>query len=130
MGWWATCRWVSCRWSVGWLKTCWWVGGRWSVGWWRNCWWVCGRLSVFGGLPMIGGFVIRRKDLHLYLKFHSGTVTSFCLCKSTTWFLRKWKIDAEWVIQNNEWVKKFQGLLQTAPLTITWFTVPFKNRNS
>ena len=25
--------------------------------------------------------------LHLYLRFHTGTVFSFCLCKSSTWFL-------------------------------------------
>ena len=39
--------------------------------------------------------------LHLYLRFGSGTVFSFCLCKSSKWFLRKWIIDSKWVISND-----------------------------
>ena len=41
------------------------------------------------------------KNLHLYLKNHSGTVFSSCLCKSTSWFLRKRNIDSKRVIPNN-----------------------------
>ena len=69
------------------------------------------------------------KDLHLYLKLHSETVFSFCLCKSTTWFLRKQKIDSKLVIPNNWCIKKITELLQTTPLTITWCIAPFNYRN-
>ena len=44
--------------------------------------------------------------MHLWLKSRSGTVLSFCLCKSTTWFLRKRKIDSKWVIPNNNGSKR------------------------
>ena len=66
------------------------------------------------------------------LKFHFGTVFSFCLCKSTTWFLRKRNIDSKWVIPNGTIIelKKINELLQAAPLTVAWRTVPFKNRKS
>ena len=43
----------------------------------------------------------KEKYLHLYLKFDSGTVFSFCLCKSSKWFLRKLIIDSKWVIPND-----------------------------
>ena len=65
--------------------------------------------------------------MHLYLKSHSdGTILSFWLCKSTTWFLRKREIDSKWVIPNNEWIKKISKLLQTAPLTIFNFLLTMK----
>ena len=53
-------------------------------------------------------------------------ILSFCLCKSTTWFLRKREIDSKWVIPNNEWIKKISKLLQTAPLTILNFLLTIK----
>ena len=53
-----------------------------------------------------------KKYLHLYLKFHSWTVSSFCLCKSTTWFLHKWNIDYKCVITNNYRVREINGLLK------------------
>ena len=70
-----------------------------------------------------------RKDLHFNLKFHSGTVFSFCLCESTTWFLHKWNIDSKWVIPNgfinyniywlfNLKIKKLKLLL---PIKIRYF---------
>ena len=46
------------------------------------------------------------KDLHLYLTIQSGTVFSPCLCKSTSWFLRKRKVNTKWVISNKQCVKK------------------------
>ena len=36
-----------------------------------------------------------------YLKIHSGTVSSFCLCKSTSFFLGKRTTDYKWFIPNN-----------------------------
>ena len=72
----------------------------------------------------------QEKNQHLYLKFYSGTVFSFCLCKSTSSFLRKQNIDPKWVIPINWWIKKINELLQTVPLTITWCIVPFKNWKS
>ena len=45
-------------------------------------------------------------DLHLYVKCHSstGTFHAFCWCKSTTWFLHKWKTNRRWVKQQASWV--------------------------
>ena len=54
-----------------------------------------------------------------------AAVFSFCLCKSTTWFLRKRNIDSKWVIPNNYRVKNINRLHQTTP---SWWIVPFKNR--
>ena len=59
-------------------------------------------------------------------KFHSGTILSFFLCKSTTFFLQKPNIDSEWVIPNNEWIKKISELLQMTPLTILKFLLTIK----
>ena len=67
---------------------------------------------------------VSNKSIFLY--FYSGTIYSFCLCKSTTWFLRKQSIDSIWVILNNWWIKNTSDLLQTAPLTITCCILPFK----
>ena len=50
----------------------------------------------------------------------------YCLCKSTTWFLRKRDIESKWIIPNNEWIKKFSELLQTAPLRILNFLLTIK----
>ena len=50
----------------------------------------------------------------------------FCLCKSTTWFLRKRKIDSKWVIPNNQWINKISELLQTTPSTILNFLLTIK----
>ena len=55
---------------------------------------------------------------------------SFQFLLEQTWFLSMQNIDSKWVIPNKEWVKKINGLLQMAPLTITWCIVPFKNRKS
>ena len=43
----------------------------------------------------------KEKYLHLYLKFDSGTIFSFCLWKSSNWFLRKLIIDSKWIIPND-----------------------------
>ena len=61
----------------------------------------------------------KRTYLDLYLRFPSGTVFSFCLCKPG--FSENGTSTPNGLFQtNNE--------LKTAPLTITWYIVPFKNR--
>ena len=68
-----------------------------------------------------------RKGPASYLKSHSdGTILSFYLRKSITWFLRKRGIDSKWVIPNNKWIKKISELLHTAPLTILNFLLTIK----
>ena len=49
---------------------------------------------------------------------------SFQFLLMQTWFLFKRNIDSKWIIPNNEWVKKINGLLQT------WCMVPpWKSKN-
>ena len=43
----------------------------------------------------------KEKCLHLYLRFDSGSIFSFCLCKSSNWFLCKWIISSKWAIPND-----------------------------
>ena len=52
---------------------------------------------------------------------------SFCLWKSTTWFIRKRNIDCKCVVPNMYWAKKISELLQTALLTLTSYIALFKN---
>ena len=70
---------------------------------------------------------LEEKDLHLYLKTQSGTVFSPCLCKSTSWFLLKRKIDSKVVISKNCGLKNINELHQTTPSTKTWYIYIYKN---
>ena len=51
------------RWS-----TCWWVGRQFSVGRWSTCMWVGGCCSVFVGLPVVVGFVMRPQTRKIKMK--------------------------------------------------------------
>ena len=60
----------------------------------------------------------------LYIKFHSGTVSNFCLCKSTTRFLRKRNIDFK---QSMGWKDKW--VTSIGSFNVTWCIVPSKILN-
>ena len=61
--------------------------------------------------------------MYLYLKFDSGTVFNFCLCNQPTGFSVNGSSTPNGLFQT------INGLLETAPSTITWCIVPLKIEN-
>ena len=66
--------------------------------------------------------------MYIYTLKKSSTVFSFCLCRPGFFLSRTSTPNG--LNPNNWWVKRINGLLQMNPLTVTWCTVPFKNRKS